>query len=367
MDKTIMLGIDLHDARLVIKMAADREAPETLRVENTLCARRALWRLLRERASGTGASRVVMAYEASCQGFSLRDEACAEGFECHVLAPTKIAISGSHRRRKNDERDAERLLEVVRGQVLAGNELPSVWVPDLQTREDREIVRGRLDVTEKGTRVKAQIRTLLKRNAVRPPERVGRGWTARLEAWLRGLTRPSSALPHGARVALGTLLRQKAALEAEIARLDREIEGLCGQVRYAEPARALMEEKGVGLLTVMVFLTEMGDLSRFENRKQVGAYLGLVPSSHESGETPDRKGHITHQGPWRVRRVLCQASWSRSRTDPEEKAAYERIVRKNPRHKKIALVAMMRRLVVKLWRLGAQTQRRHGCFTPEAA
>jgi transposase len=367
MRKNIMLGIDLHDATLVIKMATGREAPETLRVENAAAGRRTLWTLLRERATGAGRSRVVMAYEASCQGFSLRDEACAEGFECHVLAPTKIAVSGSHRRRKNDERDAERLLEVVRGHVLAGNERPSVWVPGLQTREDREIVRGRLDVAEKTTRVKAQIRTLLKRNAVRPGERLGRSWTARFEAWLRGLTKPTSALPHGARVALTTLLRQKAALDGEIAFLDAQIEALAGQARYAEPARALDEEKGVGPLTAMVFLTEMGDLSRFKNRKQVGAYLGLVPSSHDSGETPDRKGHITHQGPGRVRRVLCQASWSRSRTDPKEKAAYERIVRKNPRHKKIAVVAMMRRLGVQLWRLGAQAQRRHGCFAPEAA
>ncbi|MEW6360416.1 MAG: transposase [Planctomycetota bacterium] len=50
--------------------------------------------------------------------------------------------------------------------------------------------------------------------------------------------------------------------------------------------------------------TEMGDLSRFENRRQVGSYLGLVPSSAESGEDSDRKGHITHQGSRRGRGVL---------------------------------------------------------------
>ena len=50
----------------------------------------------------------------------------------------------------------------------------------------------------------------------------------------------------------------------------------------------------------MVYLTEMGDLSRFANRQQVGAFLGLVPSSFETGKDDDRKGHITHQGPSRV-------------------------------------------------------------------
>ena len=81
----------------------------------------------------------------------------------------------------------------------------------------------------------------------------------------------------------------------------------------------------------MVFLTEMGDLSRFSNRKQIGAYLGLVPASNESGEGQERKGHITRQGSPRVRKMLCQATWSRVRTDKNEQLVYGRICAKNPK------------------------------------
>ena len=115
----------------------------------------------------------------------------------------------------------------------------------------------------------------------------------------------------------------------------------------------------------MVYLTEMGDLSRFENRRQVGAYLGLVPSSYESGVKDDRKGHITHHGSGRVTGVLCQASWSRVQTDPIEKAVHERIVKRNPKHKKIALVASMRRLAIKMWHIGLKAQLKAGSFTPQ--
>ena len=83
-------------------------------------------------------------------------------------------------------------------------------------------------------------------------------------------------------------MRQKAALEEERTLLDGEVEALAGQVRYAEPSRALMTVQGVGLLTAMVYLTEMGDLSRFSSRKKVGAFLGLAPSSDESGPECDR-------------------------------------------------------------------------------
>ena len=366
MGKHIMLGVDVHDATLVIKLAVDTEKPETLRYENAPEGRRRLWKELRSRVKNHRGGRVVLAYEASCQGFGLYDEATAEGFECHVLAPTKIARSAHQRRRKTDEEDAQGLLEIVRGHVLAGNALPTVWVPDPQTREDREIVRSRLDVAEKLSGLKAQVQTLLKRHGQRRPGATGKGWTNGFEAWLRGLTGPHSALPHGARVALATLRRQQDALEAETARLDDEVAALTEQVRYAEPARVLAGVKGVGILTAMVVLTELGDLSRFTNRKEIGAYLGLVPSSYESGQSGERKGHITHQGPWRVRRVLCQCIWSRIRTDPAEKIVYARIAAKNPKHKKVAVVAMMRRLAVLLWHLGRDTQIRQGCFTDAA-
>ena len=55
----------------------------------------------------------------------------------------------------------------------------------------------------------------------------------------------------------------------------------------------------------------MGDLSRFANRQQVGSLLELVPCSFETGEGDDHKRHIRHQGPARMRKVLCQAVWSR--------------------------------------------------------
>ena len=106
----------------------------------------------------------------------------------------------------------------------------------------------------------------------------------------------------------------------------------------------------------MVYLTEMGDLTRFANRQQVGSFLGLVPSSFETGQADDRKGHITRQGPARVRKVLCQAVWSRVGSEESERRAYDRLVQRNPKHKKIAIVARMRVLAVTLWHKGLAAQ-----------
>jgi len=95
-----------------------------------------------------------------------------------------------------------------------------------------------------------------------------------------------------------------------------------------------------------------GRQARRRNRREVGAYCGLVPTQSESGETTDRKGHITHQGPPRIRRVLCQATHVWVRFDPAARATYEWLLSRNPKkRKKIAIVAMMRRLAIRLWHL----------------
>jgi len=362
MENCIMVGCDLHDATMLLKVGVGRGAPEKLEYATAQSGRQAMIQELKKQAKSLGGAKVYFAYEASALGFGLYDELTEAKMTCYVLAPSRIERSPHQRRRKTDEKDAERLLDLVRGHVLAGNPIPAVWVPDAQTRDDREVVRARIDAVEKRTAVKAQIRTLLKRQGTPSSFKGTRGRTKGYWAWLRYLAGSDQGLSAGARVHLKSLLRQAEALDQEIAQLDQEVAALAETERYAEPVGEMIKIRGVGLLTAMVFLTEMGDLSRFRNRKQIGAYLGLVPSSHESGEQDDRKGHITGQGSPRVRMILNQATWIWIRYDPEAKALYERIAAKNPKHKKIALVAMMRHLAIRLWHAGQEAQRRAGLF-----
>ena len=356
MRNPIMVGCDLHDETMLLKVAVGQEEPRRECYANDRTGRKAMIEKLARLSQAQDGAEVVFAYEASGLGFGLYDELVEAGMRCHVLAPTRMTKSIKHRRAKTDERDAQDILEQLRAHVLAGNELPGVWVPDRETRDDREVVRARLDLSEKLAALKAQVQALLKRNQVPRPKEAGTGWTKSYRAWLRGLARSEAALLYGARVALGSLLRQIEAVEEEIGLLDEQVEVVAVKERNAQRAEALTELKGVGLLTAMVFLVEMGDLGRFGNRRQVGSYLGLVPTSNETGEWGERKGHITRQGPGRLRKSLCQAVWCRVRTDAGEKAVYERIAAKNPKHKKVAVVAAMRRLGVRMWHLGLEGQ-----------
>jgi transposase len=348
MAEFIMVACDLHDKTMMLKFARGREAAETLSIRNTAAGRRRLIEQLRDRARATANGQAIFAYEASGLGFGLYDELTAAGIECQVLAPTKIARSTQQRQQKTDEKDAELILQLLRGHVLAGNPLPTVWIPDLQTRDDRELVRARLDASEKVVAIKTQIQSLLKRHRLARPTELKSAWTKRAAAWFRLLSR-DPATGRGTAEALASLVRQWEYFRKELKQLDDAVEALATSPRYSTMVAELVKLTGVGVLTAMVFLTEMGDISRFANRRQISAYLGLTPRSYESGAANDRKGHITRQGSSRVRRALCQAAWPRIREGGPDHASYRKLVERNPKHKKIAVVAIMRRLGVQMW------------------
>ena len=344
----IFVGIDLGDKNSVGRIAVDREKSERLGFMNNRKGRARLFEEVKRRAAEGGGAKIVMAYEASSCGFVLSDEAEAAGMGCWVLAPTKMEKSVEQRKHKNDDRDAEDVLEKLRAHELAGNRLPTVWVPDRQTRDDRELMRARLDLTEKQTQTKAQIQMLVKRHGVEKPSGLGSGWTKGYRQWLKGLSE-SELLGWGSRQALSSLLRQLGVIEAEVQAIEKPIEQLADEPRHKAIIDELRQERGVGLVTAMVYRTEIGNASRFRRGRQVGKFVGLTPTSYESGQQNDRKGHISRQGPPRLRKVLCQASWVHVRHDGQARKQYQELVLRNPKKKKIALVAIMRRLSVRLW------------------
>jgi hypothetical protein len=175
---------------------------------------------LRRRRKKVRASRVVVGYEASGAGYGLYDDVADAEFECYVLAPSRMKRSHKSRRMKTDERDAEMIrymhdrrgrrrgvhlcpfgprsraapdrefvIEHIRGHFMANNELCAVWVPDHETRDDRELMRSRLDAAEKLASLKGQVKNLLKRNGLRRPKHTGKGWTEAPRQWVFRLIR----------------------------------------------------------------------------------------------------------------------------------------------------------------------------------
>ena len=133
MAKFIIVGLDVHDKNMLMKVAADGASPDTRSFANTRDGRRAMFAEFRRRKKKVRASRVVVACRAAGLGFGLpykmTDDVTDAEFECHVLAPSRMKRSHKSRSMKTDERDAEMIFEHLRAHLLANNDLCDVWIP----------------------------------------------------------------------------------------------------------------------------------------------------------------------------------------------------------------------------------------------
>jgi len=350
MNQVTIIGCDLHEQDMLLKIAVGTDQPEQKSFRNDVLGRQKMMESVHEFARDRDSRRIVFVYEASGQGFGLYDLLRDQGIEAYVLSPAHLPKTPKSKRNKTDARDAQMLLEQARAYVLAGNELPIVWTPPQALRDDRELIRARLEAAEACTQVKLKIFAMLKRYQIILPEwfRKSRSWTRAFVAWLR---KTAGQMAKVVEPVLLELIDRFETLRRGITNLERHLRHLSKTARYKVACESLRTLPGVGLVTAMTFLTEMGDMSRFSNRRQVAAYLGLCPSSFESGQQSDRKGHITRQGPGRVRKVLCQAAWAGIRTDQETRQTWERIKGKARGRSKKAVVAVMRRLAIRMWHL----------------
>lgn len=345
--KKIICAIDLHQESMLVGTSIDKGEISFREFKVSEAGFKSL-------ASGLGAlrrrrrgSEVFVAYEASGSGFRLADFLRASGFRAFVLAPTHLPVTVKSRSNKTDKRDVIRIHEVLRGHVLAGNSVPEVWTPPRQVRDDRELIRRRLSLKEQSSRVKNRIHGLLRRHGIKKPAGMKGNWTKKHLGWLGSL---DEVLDAGASGTLMSYLRELDYFESECRAVEREMVKLAGAKRYRSRVSRLLAIPGVGLLTAMVFLTELGELERFPNRKALGSYLGLAPRCWESGEQSDRKGAISKLGPSRVRKVLNQAAWSLVRWSPYWNRWFKERTPKGKGRRKM-IVAVMRNLGITMWHL----------------
>jgi transposase len=229
-------------------------------------------------------------------GYGIQRQLSAVGHECVVVASSLIPRKPGDRV-KTDRRDAINLARLHRA-----GELTPVWIPDQAHEAVRDLVRAR----QAAVRALRQARQQLSGFLLRHGHHYNRpAWTQMHRRWLAGLKfdQPAHHL---------VLEDAIAAVEAATARRDRleaSIEAALPDWSLAPVVRALQALRGMALIAAATLVAELGDITRFENPRQLMAYLGLVPSEHSSGTTR-RQGAITKAGNGAARRMLIEAAWS---------------------------------------------------------
>jgi transposase len=252
------------------------------------------------------------------------------GFEPHLVHPSRCKAIASARL-KNDKVDAHILAQLLRADLL-----PEAWIAPPAVRQLRARLRHRIQLVRLRTLLRNRIHAVL---ADHGHDRAEGCWSGPGRQWLAGLE-----LPAASREVIDDCLGMIDALQAPIDRLDVEVRAHA----KADPrVRVLTRLPGVGELTALVILAEIGDISRFGSARKLAAWAGLTPTVRGSDLTV-RHGHISKQGSTWLRWILCEAAQTAKRS-PQFAATYQAIARR--RGKKIATTAVARKLLTRAYHL----------------
>jgi len=298
--------------------------------------------------------RVHICFEAGRDGHWLHRALKAAGYDVYEIDPASVAVDRRARRAKSDGVDVDKLVRtlsrLVRGERDACRvvEVPSLEEEDAK-RTHREYERLVKERTSHGNRMKG----LLFAHGVRDFEPMAPDRLERLA---------ELSLPPKLKAELRRECRRLAMLIADVAEVEAEMKAAVVPSRKAKAKAAaapptqrqivqLFQLKGMGVH----FSTVLGGevfYRKFRNRRGVGQYIGLAPSPFQSGDSARDQG-IAKAGNGRARKTMIQLAWLWLRHQPQSALSQwfaERVGAQKGRVRRIAIVAMARKLAVALWR-----------------
>jgi transposase len=291
---------------------------------------------------------VVLIHEAGQDGFWIARALERRGIRVVVIDAASVQVTRHAKRAKTDRLDALRLLQELRAWLRGERmELRVVHIPSEEAEAQRLLTRERGTLQKESCQHRDRMHKLLRTQGCKVE--IDARFLQRLKAGeIRRVD--GTALP---RELHEELLREWDRLQLANEQFRAVEHTLLHQL--PEPMQrsiALLSRlKGVGWVGAMRLVVELF-WRDFTNRRQVGCCVGLVPQPYDSGDSHVDQG-ISKQGNRRVRALLIEMAWMWLRHQPDSDMAHwfkRRTQGSNKRGKRIAIVALARRLAIALWR-----------------
>jgi len=326
----LFVGIDLHKRRWHVTIRTG----DVVIFSNSIIGR---WEELRKVLNRYKDCRIHAVYEAGYFGFSLYDHLTEYGVECIVTPPSLIPQEHGNRV-KTDRLDSRKL-----ARLLAKGLLKSIWVPSVEERFHRQVIRRRRQLVGDRVRTQNRIKSELYFYGIDLPTPRSK-WS---RVYFSNLQRIKFN-NHWMQKSFNQLLEQYEFLSAQIDKQTKLLKQMAQLPLYQDRVKILCSIPGIGNLTAMEILLELQDVSRFRRADQLAAYVGLTPSQFSSADKI-RMGRITRAGKNTVRSALVESCWLLIRKDKTMRKKYEQI--KARAGGKRAIVAVSRKLLLCIRRL----------------
>jgi len=335
---TRYIGLDVHKSTISVAIAEEGRGGEVRHygvVEN----RADILARLTDRLGRRG-ERLRFCYEAGPCGYGLHRLLNRLGHDCAVVAPSLIPKKPGDRVKTN-RRDAAMLARLHRA-----GELTSVWVPDAAHEAMRDLVRARATAGRVLTKARQHLTGFLLRHG--KGYAGARAWTLAHRRWLTTVR-----FDHPAQqIVMQDYIYAIEDAEKRIIRLVEQIEMLLEHWSMAPVVKAIQAMRGVAFVNAVTIVAEIGDFARFDNPRQLMAYVGLVPSEHSTGDSV-RRGGITKVGNSQARRALIEGAWTYRMQARVSRKLHDRIddlpqgIRDTAWKAQVRLCARYRRLIAR--------------------
>jgi transposase len=267
-------------------------------------------------------------YEAGFCGFSYQREFSEAGINCIIVHPADVPTTDKDKQRKSDTVDCRKL-----GKTLSEGGLTGIFVPDVEQQDDRGIIRFYQQMVKDQTRHKNRIKGWLDFQGIVITGDDHQYWSNNFIKWLKTISLTTSA-----RINLDLLIQGYEQVRVMILTATRQVRALSRQERYKNKITLIRSIPGIGEITALLFITEIGDMSRFKELDQLCDYVGLVPKIHGSGDKESVLG-LTHRGHHQLREKLIEASWVAIRLDPAMTMAFNDYCKKMKKNRAIIKIA----------------------------
>lgn len=299
---------------------------------------------------------VVAIQEAGLDGFWVHRLLENNGIESQVVDAASIAVDRRHRRVKTDAIDGETLLRTLMAWARGERRVCSMVRPPSPAEEDRRrLTRERGTLLKERIQHTNRIKGLLSGQGITDYDPLGKNRHTRLDALKTGDGR---ALPERLKLEIQREIQRLDLVNAQIATVERERDALVKTTVDADvqnAAAVLSRLKGIGAeFSSLIWLEAL--FRSFANRRQIAAYAGLAPSPWQSGST-DRDQGISKSGNRRLRHTMIELAWFWLRHQPDSALSVwfrAHVGQARGRVRRIAIVALARKLLVALWRYATQ-------------
>lgn len=277
------------------------------------------------------------AYESGFCGYWIQRELVNNQINCMIVNAADVPQTDKGSKNKTDKIDSIRLAQALRAKLLH-----PIFVPDQELEADRHLIRCNEKFKKDLVRIKNRIKGQLYHMGIKIPEQFSNtNWSSRFIAWLKDTEIENIS----AKKALLYQINMVEFIRDQKLEVLKEIRKLLKKDRYVHRAKALCSIPGIGPITAAYLLTEIGDVSRFSNFKQLNCFIGFYPSEFSSGGNI-HTAHISSRKHNHLRSLLIEATWTAVRNDPAMTMAYQDA--KNRIGGKRAIIKMARKLLSRI-------------------